>query len=491
MQNYFKNLPMLYAAPTDVHDVELIGTFYVQQNAKLDERRSHLGDYDRAKEWLPAGSALRMTIDVRDITTWRRRFGSQLSKGIATYKRPDSVQSSDQLYSAADCVVPHFQIADNGIAVISNAPYSAVATPQDAPKIRMHTSHGDVPAPIVEAITKQSHSVMDLVLHYRLYFDTVAASRAWGATSALSHPILLWRDRSTGDLHWYARGYEAIVFPIMRKGLSAPLSEKEWVNSPVYIDYSPFIAYAGNQYDLSVAVFATKDERKSDRFESTGASISAFVKGCLALGVFISRAEGILPRSAKAVAHTPDLDPYKLSHADCQQVADSAEAIARRLGVNDLEDILNALLTNDLAPSDIPVVEDAAAFGAYTERDQQILLRIRDVVAEYSRMPALVRTLAHPVIDWDATPVVRDLLIGSYASISVSSPINDVLAADSLRFNAQLQQAYGTQQMPLRSYDVTEAALPCTTGSASTNNHTSESDPRATEGVSEYNFALH
>lgn len=364
--------------------MEKIGTFYLSKQPQLVIARNAIATYSAKRNWLNVNDARAFEFALRDVIDWRRVDRTALltcdPAATVSYRRPDSYSDVDEWLTT---MATGDRAAAIGMPLFYNASNLALAKTNDAryQNLRLHTTAGDYPKARMRDMLNAGAAAEDIFFDMRKYFDGIAAARAIGAGAALTHPILLWRDPDTGALHWYARGYDVIVFSLYGHAAGAVLDSGVSA-TPVFIDVSPYSPYEGLHYDVAVVCNASADELANDRFSDSKASIRAYVATMFAACFDEFKAQDFMPNYDKVIPHHLGSDPFKLTNSELAHIVAepgtafiaysglkapdqvSEEALAKVKGPFDLAAVSPDANLNDATTVAIPTVAESVAIVA-------------------------------------------------------------------------------------------------------------------------------
>lgn len=290
--------------------MKIIGTFYLSQSPKLVALRNQLASYQPEKSWVDKNDATSFAIPLDAIAKWRRKCANFVAGRSATYARPFGLKDPSQFEVS-------LRNADANRVVLVNNGHCEARDLGLYKDVRLHTTGGDVPGYLYDRVRSDS-DIDGLISATILHFDFVAASRAIGAGSSLTHPILVWQDLSSGEYYWYARGYDAIAFSLVPHALNVHDSEGAAFAAPMVIDVSPYSPYEGLHYDIAFVDIA-----------KANISSAATVGRALQIAYATLREMGAVTGSPRnVIAHHELTDPFGLSSNDCRALLrDATEGV--------------------------------------------------------------------------------------------------------------------------------------------------------------------
>lgn len=318
--------------------MKIIGTFYLSQSPKLVALRNRLASFQPDKNWVDKNDATNFEIPLDAIAKWRRKSAVFVAGRAATYARPFGLEDPSQFEVS-------LRNADANRVVLVNTNQCATRDLSRYKDVRLHTTGGDVPGYLYERVHNDS-DIDGLISATILHFDFVAACRAIGAGSSLTHPILVWQDQATGAYHWYARGYDAIAFSLVPHALNVHDSEGAAFAAPVIIDVSPYSPYEGLHYDIAFVDIAKANI-------SNAATVGRALQIAYAT---LREMRAVTGTPRDVIAHHELTDPFGLSSSDCRALLrDATEGVVFSVPA-DASDAEAALQQRTISQNDLVAV---------------------------------------------------------------------------------------------------------------------------------------
>lgn len=346
--------------------MKIIGTFYLSQSPKLVALRNQLAGYQPEKSWVDRGDALNFVIPLDAIAKWRRKTSSFIAGKSATYARPVGLEDPSQFDVS-------LQNADANRVVLVNNKHCVTRDLGLYKDVRLHTTGGDVPGYLYDRVRSES-DIDGLISATILHFDFVAASRAIGAGSSLTHPILVWLDPSTGEYHWYARGYDAIAFSLVPHALNVHDSEGAAFAAPIVIDVSPYSPYEGLHYDIAFVDIA----------KATISSAATVGRALQIAYATLREMNAVTGSPRNVIAHHELTDPFGLSSSDCRALLrDATEGVVFSVPA-DANDAGIALQQRVITQGDLVAVSQAVPERTIQVQGKPFALAAR---SKFARIP--------------------------------------------------------------------------------------------------------
>lgn len=346
--------------------MKIIGTFYLSQSPKLVALRSCLASFQPAKNWVDRDDAVSFEIPLDAIAKWRRKNSGFIAGKSATYARPFGLNDPSQFEVS-------LQNADANRVVLVNSDQCAIRDLGLYKDVRLHTTGGDVPGYLYDRVHNDT-DIDGLINATILHFDHVAACRAIGAGSSLTHPILIWQDSTTGDYHWYARGYDAIAFSLVPHALNVHDSEGAAFAAPIVIDVSPYSPYEGLHYDIAFVDIAKANI-------SSAATVGRALQIAYAT---LREMHAVTGTPKRVIAHHELTDPFGLSSADCRALLrDASEGVVFSVPA-DANDASVALQQRVITRADLIAVSEAVPERTIEVQGQPFALAAQ---SKFARIP--------------------------------------------------------------------------------------------------------
>lgn len=390
--------------------MERIGTFYLSKQPQIVIARNAVATYSAKRNWINVNDARAFEFRLKDVVDWRRVDKTALSmcdlSSMVTYQRPDHFATTDEWLTS---VAVGERAKSFGMPLFYNARgfLDAKSVNSRYQNLRLHTTAGDYPRARMRDMLNSGAAAEDIFFDMRKYFDGIAAARAIGAGASLTHPILIWRDEENGELHWYARGYDVLIFSLYGHAAGA-VSNSTVSATPVFVDVSPYSPYEGLHFDVAVVCNANAEELANDSFADSKASIKAYVATMFAACFDEMSAKGYMPNYDKIIPHHLGTDPFKLTTTELAQiVGEPGVAFTAYSGLVAPSEISLAALNSVKGPFDIAAVSpesvknDATTVAMPNVPQPVALVANRSALSENVSEDIVSRGVAFVRSNWD------------------------------------------------------------------------------------------